>query len=81
VAEKAGGKAIEPTLPNTRNGSYPLWRYLYVYINQAPGKPLSPTVREFLKYIYSREGQSDVVKDGYFPVDAATGEKHLAAIR
>jgi phosphate transport system substrate-binding protein len=76
-----GGKPIEPTLANTRNGSYPLWRYLYVYVNQAPGKPLSPIVHEFLKYIYSREGQSDVVKDGYFPVDGATIEKHLGVLR
>ena len=48
---------------------------------QAPGKPLPPIVHEFLKYIYSREGQSDVVKDGYFPVDGATIEKHLASLR
>lgn len=81
LADKAGSKAIEPTLANTRNGSYPLWRYLYVYVNQAPGKPLPPIVHEFLKYIYSREGQSDVVKDGYFPVDGATAEKHLATLR
>jgi phosphate transport system substrate-binding protein len=81
VAEKAGAKAIEPTLANTRNGSYPLWRYLYVYVNQAPGKPLPPIVHEFLKYIYSREGQADVLKDGYFPVDKATAEKHLATLR
>ena len=81
LAEKAGTKAVEPTLANTRNGSYPLWRYLYVYVNQAPGKPLSPIVQEFLKYIYSREGQSDVVKDGYFPVDGATVAKHLAILR
>ena len=81
LAEKAGAKPVEPTLANTRNGSYPLWRYLYVYVNQAPGKPLPPIVHEFLKYIYSREGQSDVVKDGYFPVDGATIEKHLASLR
>jgi phosphate transport system substrate-binding protein len=81
LAQKAGAKAVEPTAANTRNGSYPLWRYLYVYVNQAPGKPLPPIVREFLKYIYSVEGQSDVAKDGYFPVDGATGGKHLAILR
>jgi phosphate transport system substrate-binding protein len=81
LAGKAGAKAIEPTLANTRNGSYPLWRYLYVYVNQTPGKPLPPIVREFLKYIYSREGQSDVLKDGYFPMDGATAEKHVSALR
>ena len=81
LAEKAGAKAVEPSLANTRNGSYPLWRYLYVYVNQAPGKPLPPIVHEFLKYIYSREGQADVLKDGYFPVAGATAEKHLAVVR
>lgn len=80
LAEK-GGKPIEPTLANTRNGSYPFWRYLYVYVNQTPGNPLPPIVHEFLKYIYSREGQSDVVKDGYFPVDKATADKYLAGLR
>jgi phosphate transport system substrate-binding protein len=81
LAEKAGARAIEPTLANTRNGSYPLWRYLYVYVNQAPGKPLPPIVHQFLKYIYSREGQSDVLKDGYFPVDGATVEKYISTLR
>jgi len=33
IADKAGAKPVEPTLANTRNGSYPLWRYLYVYVN------------------------------------------------
>ena len=81
LSEKTGGAPIAPTLENTRNGTYPLWRYLYVYINQAPGKPLSPIVREFLKYIYSREGQSDVNKDGYFPLDASAVEKQVANIK
>jgi phosphate transport system substrate-binding protein len=81
LAKKAGAKAVEPTLENTRNGSYPLWRYLYVYVNQAPGKPLPPIVHEFLRYIYSREGQSDVMKDGYFPMDGGTVQKHLATLR
>ncbi len=81
VSEKTGGTPIAPTLENTRNGTYPLWRHLYVYINQAPGKPLSPIVREFLKYIYSREGQSDVNKDGYFPLDASAVEKYVSNIK
>lgn len=81
LAAKTGQPYIEPTQANTKNGSYPLWRYLYIYVNQAPGKPLSPIVKEFLAYIYSREGQSDVLRDGYFPVDAALAEKQLAKIR
>ena len=81
LATKAGQPYIEPTQANTKNGSYPLWRYLYIYVNQAPGKPLSPIVKEFLAYVYSREGQSDVLRDGYFPVDAALAENQLNKIR
>ena len=81
LAVKPGQPFIEPTQANTRNGTYPLWRYLYIYVNQAPGKPLSPIVKEFLAYVYSREGQSDVLRDGYFPVDATLAEKQLSQIR
>ncbi|MFO0729902.1 MAG: substrate-binding domain-containing protein [Nitrospiraceae bacterium] len=80
LAAKAGQPFVEPSLENTKNGSYPLWRYLYVYVNQAPGKPLSPIVKEFLKYVYSREGQADVLKDGYFPLDGTVTEKQLSVI-
>ena len=81
LAAKAGQPFVEPTHANTKNGSYPLWRYLYIYVNQAPGKPLSPIVKEFLAYVYSKEGQSDVLRDGYFPVPGALAEKQLAKIR
>lgn len=49
-------------------GQYPLSRFLYVYVNKAPNKPLDPLVAEFVKYILSYEGQLVVVKDGYFPL-------------
>jgi phosphate transport system substrate-binding protein len=81
LAAKSGQPFIEPTQANTKNGTYPLWRYLYIYVNQAPGKPLSPIVKEFLAYVYSREGQSDVLRDGYFPVDGTVADKHLTTIR
>jgi phosphate transport system substrate-binding protein len=59
---------VEPTYENATNGSYPLSRYLFAYVNKAPNQPLSPIVREFVKYVYSREGQMVVIKDGYFPL-------------
>jgi phosphate transport system substrate-binding protein len=64
----AGQPFVEPTYENATSGEYPLSRYLFVYVNKAPNQPLSPIVREFLKYVYSREGQRVVIKDGYFPM-------------
>jgi phosphate transport system substrate-binding protein len=53
------------------SGTYPLARFLYLYVNRAPGKALDPLVGEFLKLVLSREGQEVVVKDGYLPLTAA----------
>ncbi len=50
---------------------YPLSRWLFVYVNfHAKKKLLSPAVREFYRFVYSREGQSQVVRDGYIPLNA-----------
>lgn len=62
------------------SGKYPLWRFLYVYVNKAPGRPLEPLIAEFVKLIYSREGQEVVVKDGYMPLSAAQAQAELAKI-
>lgn len=68
LSMKAGQPLVEATYENATSGEYPLSRYLFVYVNKAPNQPLSPIVREFLKYVYSREGQKVVIKDGYFPI-------------
>ena len=62
-------------------GKYPLWRFLYIYVNKAPGKPLDPLVGEFVKLILSKEGQEAVVKDGYYPLNAASAQAELAKIK
>ena len=77
LTEKDGGKCMEATADNAYNGSYALARFLYVYINKAPGKPLDPLVREFTKLMFSREGQEAVVKDGYFPIPASVAKEEL----
>jgi len=77
LAEKDGGKCVEAVAETAYNGTYPLARFLYVYINKAPGKPLEPLVREFAKMVFSREGQDAVVKDGYFPLPASVAKEEL----
>jgi phosphate transport system substrate-binding protein len=77
LTEKDGGKCIEATADNSYSGTYPLARFLYVYINKAPGKALDPLVREFTRVMFSREGQEAVVKDGYFPIPAAVAKEEL----
>jgi phosphate transport system substrate-binding protein len=62
---------------DVKSGKYPLSRFLYVYINKAPGKPLDPLVKEYLKLIFSKEGQEVVVKDGYLPLPASIVTEEL----
>jgi len=80
LAEKEGGTFAPPTQENAMNGSYPLWRHLLVYVNKAPNKPLDPLVKEFIKFIYSKEGQAIVIKDGFFPLPQTVIEKELPKI-
>jgi phosphate transport system substrate-binding protein len=65
VKKDAASPGIEPTEENVVNGTYPIWRYLYIYVNPALDKG---AVSAFLTWLRSDEGQA-VVKDvGYFPL-------------
>lgn len=66
VAAKAGDPYITPTIQTIYDHTYPLSRYIYVYINRKPGQPIEPKVKEFLKCILSREGQQVVASEGVF---------------
>ena len=77
---KKGGKYVAATMANALNGTYPLSRYLYVYVNKHPNKALSPLQREFVKMILSQSGQSIVAKDGYIPLPAKVIVKDLAKL-
>ena len=64
-------------MENAVNNKYPLSRYLYVYVNKHPNKPLSPMDAEFLKMVLSKSGQKIVEKDGYIPLPAKIVEKEF----
>jgi phosphate transport system substrate-binding protein len=75
------GVPIDPSIENARSGDYPLSRFLYVYVNKNPSKPLDPLIHEFLKFIFSHEGQQMVIKDGYLPVPAVIVQKELDRLK
>jgi len=77
---KKGGAFIEATPDNATNGTYPLARFLYVYVNKAPNKNLSPLEREFVKLVMSKVGQEVVVKDGYIPLPLKVVTKTLNSL-
>jgi len=77
LAKKEGGDYVDATGANAIAGKYPLSRFLYVYVNKAPNKPLPPLEREFIKLVLSKIGQQVVVKDGYIPMPASVADKEL----
>lgn len=74
IALSAGSDYFDATPENSVAGNYPLARFLYVYVNKEPNKPLPPLEREFIKLILSQSGQGIVLKDGYIPLPARVVE-------
>ncbi len=74
------GEFVAPTPKNALSGKYPLARFLYVYVNKDPKKPLQPLQAEFLKLVLSKQGQEIVEKDGYVPLPGSEVKKIRAKL-
>jgi len=81
LAKKPGKPFVAATSENAVNKTYPLSRFLYMYVNKHPNKPLAPLEREFIKLVLSKIGQEVVVKDGYIPLPAKVAAKTLDRIQ
>ncbi|MGF1753514.1 phosphate ABC transporter substrate-binding protein PstS family protein [Vibrio makurazakiensis] len=77
---KSGQKYVHATRANILSGEYPLSRFLFVYVNKHPNKPLSPVESEFLTFIFSQEGQELVEKDGYLSIPKSFAKQELAKV-
>lgn len=56
---------IEPSFENIRKGLYPISRYLYLYLRSQP----TGTIKSFIDWIISAEGQKIVSESGFFPIN------------
>jgi len=71
LSADAGGPYFSPTIENVRERKYPLTRATWIFVNRPPDRPLDPKVKEFLRYVLSRDGQRDVEAEGdYLPLSA-----------
>ncbi|USN98218.1 MAG: phosphate ABC transporter substrate-binding protein [Phycisphaeraceae bacterium] len=75
-----GETAITPGVESANSGEYPLARFLNLYMNIDKRTPLDPLREEFLRLIFSADGQEAVIKDGAFPVSADIARKELKRI-
>lgn len=72
-----GSDFVAATPENAYTGEYPLARFLYLYVNYKPNSKLDPLRGEFIRFVFSNQGQQAVVKDGYFPLPAAVAGEQL----
>jgi phosphate transport system substrate-binding protein len=77
VAIANTGAPIEANYENVESFKYPIARDLFVYINMPPAGGDKLTC-EFLKFVLSKAGQADTIKDGYFPLSAKVAAVSLA---
>ncbi len=78
IAPRGSNKYVVLNLETLRDHSYPLFDEVYFYIDREPGKPVDPKVKEFLRYVLSREGQDAVQRDAkYLPLTAETVRAQL----
>ncbi|MBK8230702.1 MAG: phosphate ABC transporter substrate-binding protein [Candidatus Eisenbacteria bacterium] len=81
IAAADGKPFVDPKLENVLSGEYPLSRFLYVYVNRTPGKPMDPLVKEFLAFVLSQGGQAQTEKDGFIAVPETIAKTELAKLQ
>ncbi len=80
LAATGSNKCADASFESALAGKYPLERFLYVYLNKDPKKPLEPAVQEFIKYILSKDGQAETIEAGVYPLVNSTrmaGLRHV----
>jgi len=80
VAATDTGPFLEGSGDSAASGRYPLTRYMYIRLNRKAGEALPAHVKEFLRYVLSRDGQEPILYSGYFPLTAAEAREELAKL-
>jgi phosphate transport system substrate-binding protein len=80
VKKGAKDKAIAPSAATAYSGEYPLSRFLFIYINYDAKTGLDPLRAEFIKMMFSKQGQEVVVKEGFLPITADIARQELKKV-
>jgi len=82
LAVTPAGPFVAVTKQTLIDQTYPLARIIPAIVDRPHGKPLDPKVREFLRYLLSREGQQVVLVDGrYLPLSPVAAQKQLEKLQ
>ncbi|MEO0483340.1 MAG: phosphate ABC transporter substrate-binding protein [Planctomycetota bacterium] len=75
-----GDEAAPPDATHAFDGTYPLARFLYVYINHDPARALDPLRAAFVRFMLSRDGQASLLKDGYIALPSEVAFEELEKV-
>lgn len=78
LSRRDGEPASAGRYEDVASGAYPLSRFLLIYLNKPPDRPLPPLALEFMRLVFSAQGQQVVAKDGYLPLAAPLAQEQLA---
>jgi len=71
LAKDANGPYVTYSLDSIHDRTYPLYDQIYAYADRDPGKKMNEATAEFLRFMLSRDGQAEVMRDGkYLPLTA-----------
>jgi phosphate transport system substrate-binding protein len=78
LSKKTGQPFVKASKLTVQDKTYPLSRLIFMFLKRPPGRELDPKVREFVRYILSKQGQQDVIDHGvYLPLTAEAVEEQL----
>jgi len=81
LAESTAEPFIAANATTVASCQYPLQRPLYLAVNKRPDSPLPENVREFLRFVLSREGQEIVARYAhFFPLNAELASRERTAL-
>jgi len=82
VAKDDASPPVPYNIDTLQKREYPLWGDQSFWVDVKPGGRMDPKVREFVRFVLSREGQELVQKDGkYLPLTAEVAREELARVK
>jgi phosphate transport system substrate-binding protein len=72
---------IEPSVANARSDEYSLAQNIWIYVNKPPKSTLPPVEHEFIKFIFSPEGNDILEKQKFVPLSQGKRAEELEKLK
>ena len=80
ISKNKSSIAVAPNKLSFVDGSYPLSRFLNIYIVRSPGEKLDLPIMDFLKFVLSKDGQKIATSQGLLNLDLQTLNQELGKL-